>query len=97
MAKVLVLGGVGFIGRNLVTYLVQNNIAAYIRVVDKVLPATAFLGSPHREAFDNPAVDCKQCNLCADGTLLSAIRSEEQLEWCSRHRVFASIVTLIER
>ena len=65
--RVLVLGGVGFIGRNLVTYLVQNDIASLIRVVDKVLPATAFLGSPHREAFENPIVDCKQCNLSADG------------------------------
>ena len=67
--NVLVLGGVGFIGRNLVTYLVNNDLAGYIRVADKVLPTTAYLGSPHKEAFENPIVEFKQCNLANDGKL----------------------------
>lgn len=33
--RVLVLGGVGFIGRNLVKYLVENDLCSYIRVCDK--------------------------------------------------------------
>lgn len=62
--RVLVLGGVGFIGRNVVAHLVANDIASAIRVADKVLPATAFLGSPHKEAFENTElVEFKQCNL----------------------------------
>jgi len=61
--NVLVLGGVGFIGRNLVKYLVDNNLADKIRVVDKVLPAIAFLGAGHQEAFNNPAVEFMQGNL----------------------------------
>lgn len=61
--NVLVLGGVGFIGRNLVQYLVANNLAAKIRVVDKVLPAIAFLGAEHQAAFDNPIVEYMQGNL----------------------------------
>eukprot|EP01094_Clydonella_sp_ATCC50884_P005000 TRINITY_DN13982_c0_g1_i1.p2 TRINITY_DN13982_c0_g1~~TRINITY_DN13982_c0_g1_i1.p2 ORF type:complete len:369 (-),score=115.00 TRINITY_DN13982_c0_g1_i1:53-1159(-) len=65
--KILVLGGVGFIGRNLVTHLVQNDLASFIRVADKVLPATAFLGSPHKEAFETEGmVQFKQCNLNSD-------------------------------
>jgi nucleoside-diphosphate-sugar epimerase len=61
--NVLVLGGVGFIGRNLVKYLVDNNLAAKIRVVDKVLPAIAFLGEIHQTAFNNPIVEFMQGNL----------------------------------
>ena len=48
---VLVLGGVGFIGRNLVAHLVENGLAGEIRVVDKVLPQTAFLNERFKAAF----------------------------------------------
>ncbi|KAG0051811.1 hypothetical protein BGZ83_003287 [Gryganskiella cystojenkinii] len=48
---VLVLGGVGFIGRNFVAYLVENDLAAEIRVVDKVLPQTAYLNQRFKDAF----------------------------------------------
>ena len=34
--RVLVLGGCGFVGRNFVTFLVQNDLASKIRVADKV-------------------------------------------------------------
>ncbi|EGC36085.1 hypothetical protein DICPUDRAFT_97694 [Dictyostelium purpureum] len=61
--NVLILGGVGFIGRNLVQYLVEQGNCAKIRVVDKVLPATAFLGKKHQEAFNNPIVEYMQGNL----------------------------------
>jgi len=50
--NVLVLGGVGFIGRNLVKFLVENKVAQNIRVVDKVLPSTSFLGDAFAAAFD---------------------------------------------
>ena len=59
--RYLVLGGVGFIGRNFVQHLVENNIAAKIRVVDKVLPATAFLTPAQKAAFEH--VEFKQGNL----------------------------------
>ncbi|KAF9570106.1 hypothetical protein BGW38_008779, partial [Lunasporangiospora selenospora] len=58
---VLILGGVGFIGRNLVAHLVENNLAAEIRVVDKVLPQTAYLNKRFQEAFTN--VEFVQGNL----------------------------------
>jgi nucleoside-diphosphate-sugar epimerase len=67
--NVLVLGGVGFIGRNLVKYLVDNNLAAKIRVVDKVLPAIAFLGEEHQAAFNNPIVEFMQGSLTSTGNL----------------------------
>jgi len=61
--RVLICGGTGFIGRNLVAYLVENNLAESIRVADKVMPATAYLNEKCKKAFDNPVVDYKQCNL----------------------------------
>jgi len=73
----LVLGGVGFIGRNLVSYLLEKGVASYIRAVDKVLPATAFLGVPHAAAFENPIVDFKQCNLSSDAGIDKAFHLDE--------------------
>ncbi|KAG0251950.1 hypothetical protein BG011_007300 [Mortierella polycephala] len=48
---VLVLGGVGFIGRNFVAHLIENGLAAEIRVVDKVLIETAYLNDRFKAVF----------------------------------------------
>ncbi|KAJ2999906.1 hypothetical protein HDV02_001425 [Globomyces sp. JEL0801] len=61
--NVLVLGGVGFIGRNFVQYLIQNDLVGHIRVVDKVLPATAYLTADQKAIFTDPKVEFKQANL----------------------------------
>lgn len=50
--RVLVLGAVGFLGRNFVTYLIENDLASKVRIVDKVIPKTAFLTARHQAAFD---------------------------------------------
>ncbi len=41
--RVLVLGGLGFIGRHLVAYIVDNGLASYIRVADKKLASMSSL------------------------------------------------------
>ncbi|CAL1533091.1 unnamed protein product [Lymnaea stagnalis] len=61
--RVLILGGTGFIGRNLVDYLVRNKLARKIRVVDKVPPQMAWLNPRHLESFENPAVEFCQANI----------------------------------
>jgi nucleoside-diphosphate-sugar epimerase len=61
--SVLILGGVGFIGRNFVTYLVENNLADSIRVVDKIVPSIAYLSDRVKKAFDDKRVEFKQANL----------------------------------
>jgi len=61
--SILVLGGVGFIGRNFVTYVIQNNLADKVRVVDKVLPATAYLNDVQKKIFEDPKVEFRQANL----------------------------------
>jgi len=74
--NVLVLGGVGFIGRNFVKYLVDNNLASKIRVVDKVLPSTAFLGQAHQDAFNNPIVEYMQGNLTSAASIAKVFSLE---------------------
>lgn len=66
MARVLILGGVGFIGRNLVQYLVSNNLASKICVADKVLPEVAGLNEAELALFKGEKVTFKQCNLARD-------------------------------
>ncbi|CAO3680728.1 unnamed protein product [Umbelopsis vinacea] len=61
--KVLVLGALGFVGRNFVQYLVENNLASNIRAVDKALPQTAYLSTATKAAFDHPSVEHMQANL----------------------------------
>jgi len=48
---VLILGGVGFIGRNLVKYLVDSKLAGRIRVVDKCRPDSSMMNDIHKSAF----------------------------------------------
>jgi nucleoside-diphosphate-sugar epimerase len=57
----LILGGAGFIGRNLVQYLVENDLVSKIRVSDKVLPSLAGLSAEQKAIFDK--VEFKQANL----------------------------------
>ena len=65
--NVLILGGVGFIGRNFVTYLVENNLADSIRVADKIVPSIAYLSERVKKAFDDKRVEFRQANLVNAG------------------------------
>jgi len=64
--NVLVLGGCGFIGRNFIEYLTDNNLADKIRVADKVLPDTAGLTAKQLALFKNNVVEFKQANLARE-------------------------------
>mmetsp|Transcript_9453 Transcript_9453/g.10437 ORF Transcript_9453/g.10437 Transcript_9453/m.10437 type:complete len:369 (-) Transcript_9453:79-1185(-) len=64
--RVLILGGVGFVGRNLVTYLVKNNLASRICVADKVLPQTAGLSAEELKTYESEMVTFKQASLAKD-------------------------------
>jgi nucleoside-diphosphate-sugar epimerase len=59
----LVLGGTGFIGRNLVKLLLDSGSCSLVRSVDKVFPQTAFLSKEHAAVYDNPACQFIQGNL----------------------------------
>jgi len=66
--NVIVLGGLGFIGRNFVEYLVDNNLVGKIRVADKVLPDLAGLTEKQMKLFkgSTAVVEFKQANLARE-------------------------------
>ncbi|KPM39939.1 hypothetical protein AK830_g6620 [Neonectria ditissima] len=48
--SVLIIGGLGYIGRFLALHIHQNNLASEVRIVDKVLPQLAWLAPEFSEA-----------------------------------------------
>jgi len=77
--RVLVLGGLGFIGKNFVKYLVDNNLASKIRVVDKMMVAMARLGKDE-VLFSSPPVECIQANLCNPDAVSKAFADSEDFQ-----------------
>jgi len=73
--RVLVLGGLGFIGKHLVKHLVDNNLASKIRVVDKTMVAMARLGKDFTDIFNK--VDCIQANLINPEATAKAFQDPE--------------------
>jgi nucleoside-diphosphate-sugar epimerase len=67
----LVMGGTGFIGRNLVRHLLDSGQYGFVRSVDKVFPQTAFLSKDHAAVYDNPACQFLQKNLCSPAAIAS--------------------------
>ncbi|XP_071439469.1 uncharacterized protein [Hetaerina americana] len=74
--RVLVLGGCGFIGRNLVEFLVDNDLVSSVTVVDKVPPQTAWLNRKHQEIFDSEKVTFKSANLIIPASCENAFLDE---------------------
>jgi len=71
--NVLVLGGLGFIGRNFVEFLLNNNLAGKIRIADKGLPELVGLSKKQLETFKNKdLVDVKQLNLAREAMVAKA-------------------------
>ncbi len=63
----LILGGVGFIGRNLVKVLVDKKLAGYIRVADKSHWLPSKMSDEHRVNFSEKVVEYRQADLSKDG------------------------------
>jgi len=54
--SVLVLGGCGFIGRNFVEFLIDNDLVSKIKIADKTLPALAFLEPKMKDLYKNSEI-----------------------------------------
>lgn len=48
--SVLIVGGMGYLGRFLALHIHKNNLASEVRLVDKVLPQLAWLAPEFSEA-----------------------------------------------
>jgi nucleoside-diphosphate-sugar epimerase len=68
MSVVIVLGGVGFIGKQVVTYLATNKLATKIVVADKVLPEVAGLSAAESAIYKSDLVKFVQVNLAREQT-----------------------------
>jgi len=79
--RVVVLGGCGFIGRHMVTYLVENEFASKVLAVDKVPPPMAWLNLQQKQAFDSPLVEFKSSNLLNPGSRENALKSDENWDF----------------
>jgi nucleoside-diphosphate-sugar epimerase len=66
-ANWLILGGCGFLGRNFVKYLLDNGLAASVRVADKRHPLMCALSADHKAALLNrDLVELLQVDLAED-------------------------------
>eukprot|EP01059_Diplonema_ambulator_P036512 TRINITY_DN9111_c0_g1_i2.p1 TRINITY_DN9111_c0_g1~~TRINITY_DN9111_c0_g1_i2.p1 ORF type:complete len:373 (+),score=78.55 TRINITY_DN9111_c0_g1_i2:52-1170(+) len=74
--SVLVLGGTGFIGKNLVQYLVDYNLAGRVRVADKVPAMLAYMDKRFEETFAKEIVETVQCDLWTEAGLPKAFNNE---------------------
>ncbi|KAI9179855.1 hypothetical protein H9P43_005186 [Blastocladiella emersonii ATCC 22665] len=80
MTTILILGGIGFIGRNFVAHLLSKGVPPTdIRVVDKVLPATAWLNEAHKAAIEK--VEFRQANLVSPASIEKAFAREDGKPW----------------
>lgn len=70
--RILVLGGLGVLGRNFIKYLVDNKVAGSIRVVDKRVAPFAFLSADHKAALAHESVEFLQCDLSEDAMVEEA-------------------------
>ncbi|XP_017885506.1 uncharacterized protein LOC108628246 [Ceratina calcarata] len=79
--RVIILGGCGFIGRNLVEYLLDNDLVSFVRVVDKVPPQTAWLNSVHQKLFEHPLLEFKSANLINSVSCQNAFLSDDPIDF----------------
>jgi len=77
--RVIVLGGCGFVGRNLVQFLVDNDLTSKIRVCDKMLPALAGLSEHQKDVFNK--IDFKQLNLSRTNTIHKAFDDDAPFDY----------------
>lgn len=68
--SVLIIGGMGYIGRFLAKYIHENKLASEVRLVDKVLPQLAWLAPEFAEA-------------CSQDKFVQADGTRERMRTCS--------------
>jgi nucleoside-diphosphate-sugar epimerase len=64
--RILILGGLGHIGRTFLKYLVQENLASYIRLSDKAIPITAYCSKEIEACIKLDYVEFTQADLTKD-------------------------------
>uniref|UniRef100_A0A7S1TTI4 NAD-dependent epimerase/dehydratase domain-containing protein n=1 Tax=Phaeomonas parva TaxID=124430 RepID=A0A7S1TTI4_9STRA len=97
---VLVLGGVGFIGRNLVKLLIDEDLASEIVVADKRMKETSHFHPVHLAAFEDGRVAFKQADLSRSGSVDKVFALRERFDVvvnCAGHTRFGDPPGVYER
>lgn len=63
-------------------YLVTNDLVGKIRIVDKVLPDTAYLNAEMKESFANPICEYMQGNLVNEGSIKKCFTDATPFVYC---------------
>ncbi|OZJ05954.1 hypothetical protein BZG36_01180 [Bifiguratus adelaidae] len=72
--SVLILGGVGVVGRFLLAHILKNDLASGVRVVDKALPQTSYLDEAAEKAFQNPLPSAVKGPFAANALFTASIK-----------------------
>jgi len=75
--RVLILGGTGFIGRHLVTYLYEHKLASKVCVADKILYQIAGLSAAEKAIFENKDfLSFKQADLASEAHITRVFEND---------------------
>lgn len=77
LPSVLVLGGCGFIGRNLVHHLVSRRLCRCIKVTDKTRPDMSYFHEQFLQSFDSEIVFYEQNDLTKEQHVARAFRTPD--------------------
>lgn len=61
--NIFFIKGCGFIGRHLVCYLIENELVARIRIVDKTPPQMAWLNEYQQKIYGSSIIEFRSANL----------------------------------
>jgi len=74
---VLILGGCGFIGRHLVSHLLENDAVKKICVADKSIPQLSWLNEEHKKLYEDERVEFRQADLVKQTHVDRAFKMDE--------------------
>src|SRR3989338_4804807 len=95
--SVLILGGLGMIGRSFLQYLCQYNLASHIRVVDKVLPQMAFLSPEQNKLITaDPRVEYMQGNLASQEHAERAFTPSGKCAGIANFKIVVNLASMTE-
>jgi nucleoside-diphosphate-sugar epimerase len=86
--SVLIIGGLGYLGRFLAKYIHENDLASEVRLVDKVLPQLAWLADEFKDACSQDKFMQADASRERESSLSLALTmmlcpSSDLMRWCA--------------